>query len=207
LEEVKVIFTIEAQKRTNTKHSELTALRQQGLIPAVIYGKDLESTPIAIKRNDFLKCYKKSFQELSFYEIILNGKKYHTILKDKQIHPVSRDFLHLDFMLVQATAIMEFEIPLQFIGEPIGVKNGGLLETLQRTVKISCKAEDAPEEIPIDISDLQIGDSLHIKDLPQGNWQYKDSPDTALVVVLAPKVEVAEAPEEAAEVRVEENTE
>ncbi len=202
-----MIFTIEAQKRTNTKHSELTALREQGLIPAVIYGKALESTPIAVKRNEFLKCYKKSFQELSFYEIILDGQKYHTILKDKQIHPVSRDFLHLDFMLVEATAMMEFEIPLQFVGEPIGVKTGGFLETLQRTVKISCKAEDAPEEITIDISGMQIGDSLHIKDLPQGNCQYKDSPDTALLVVLTQRVEEAEAPKEAEEVSTEEKTE
>jgi len=110
-------------------------------------------------------------------------------------------------MLVEATAMMEFEIPLQFIGEPIGIKSGGFLETLQRTVKISCKAEDAPEEITIDISGLQIGDSLHIKDLPQGNWQYKDSPDTTLLVVLAQRMEEPAAPKEPAEVSVEEKTE
>ena len=197
-----MIFTIEAQKRTNTKHSELTALRQQGFIPAVIYGKALESTPIAVKKNEFLKCYKKSFQELSFYEIILDGQKYHTILKDKQIHPVTREMLHLDFMVVSAGAIIEVEVPIIITGEPIGVKEGGMMEIVQRNVKISCKANEIPDELTLDVSNLKIGESLHIRDLPQGNWQVKEHSDVTLVAIHAPRAEVVEekpaapAPEE-----------
>jgi large subunit ribosomal protein L25 len=192
-----VIFTLEAQPKQTSKKSELNALRRQGMIPAVLYGKSVESTPIAIDRGKFQQCYKKSFNELAFYEIVLNGTKYHTILKDKLIHPVTRNILHIDFMVVEESAQMEFEVPIQFVGEAVGTKEGGFVDVIQRSVKITCRAKDIPEEISLDISALKVGDALHIKDLPAGNWQYKDHSDITLVVVHAKKTEEAPAAAEA----------
>lgn len=192
-----MIFTLEAQPKQTSKKSELNALRRQGLIPAVLYGKSVESTPIAIDRGKFQQCYKKSFNELAFYEIVLNGTKYHTILKDKLIHPVTRNILHIDFMVVEESAQMEFEVPIQFVGEAVGTKEGGFVDVIQRSVKITCRAKDIPEEISLDISALKVGDALHIKDLPAGNWQYKDHSDITLVVVHAKKTEEAPAAAEA----------
>ncbi|HOY84450.1 MAG: 50S ribosomal protein L25 [Candidatus Cloacimonetes bacterium] len=192
-----MIFTLEAQPKQTSKKSELNALRRQGMIPAVLYGKSVESTPIAIDRGKFQQCYKKSFNELAFYEIVLNGTKYHTILKDKLIHPVTRNILHIDFMVVEESAQMEFEVPIQFVGEAVGTKEGGFVDVIQRSVKITCRAKDIPEEISLDISALKVGDALHIKDLPAGNWQYKDHSDITLVVVHAKKTEEAPAAAEA----------
>lgn len=184
-----MIFTLEAETRTTTKKSELNALRNTGMIPGVLYGKDLPSTSIAVKGNEFMQCYKKSFNELAFYEITLEGKKYHTILKDKLVHPVQRNILHLDFLVVPAKAQMDFDVPVRFQGEAIGTKEGGFIDVVQRTVKISCIASEVPEEIDLDVSALHVGESLHVKDLPQGKWTYKDNPDVTLVVVHAKKVE------------------
>ncbi len=184
-----MIFTLAAEKRTTTKKSELTALRTAGMIPAILYGRSIESQPIAVKQGEFMQCYKKSFNELAFYELNLNGKTYHTILKDKLVHPVDRNILHLDFMVVPAAVEMEFEVPVHFIGEPIGNKEGGFSDIIQRTVKISCLAKDVPDGIDLDVSLLNVGESLHIKDLPQGKWQYKDHSDVTLIVVHAKKVE------------------
>ncbi len=192
-----MIFTLEAQPKQTSKKSELNALRRQGMVPAVLYGKSVESTPIAIDRGKFQQCYKKSFNELAFYEIVLNGTKYHTILKDKLIHPVTRNILHIDFMVVEESAQMEFEVPIQFVGEAVGTKEGGFVDVIQRSVKITCRAKDIPEEISLDISALKVGDALHIKDLPAGNWQYKDHSDITLVVVHAKKTEEAPAAAEA----------
>lgn len=196
-----MIYTLDAKQRTTTKRSELTALRASGMIPAVLYGKNMESTPISLDKGAFLQCYKKSFNELTFYEIVLEGKKYHTILKDKLIHPVMRNILHIDFMVIQESALMEFDIPVQFIGEAAGVKEGGFTDIVQRTVKIVCRAKDVPEEIKMDVSPLRVGDSLHVRDLPTGTWQYKDHADVTLVVVHAKKAEeiVASAAAPAAE--------
>ncbi len=194
-----MIFNLEAQKRTTTKRSELSALRRQGMIPAVLYGKSVESIPISIDRGTFMQCYKKSFNELAFYELELEGAKHHTILKDKLIHPVTRNILHIDFMVVEESAQMEFEVPVQFVGEAAGTKEGGFMDVVQRSVKITCRAKDIPEDIKLDVSGLHVGDSLHVKDLPDGKWQYKDHPDVALVVVHAKKVEEAPVTEAAPE--------
>lgn len=201
-----MIFTLEAKKRNTTKKSELTALRAAGMIPAVMYGKDTDSTSIAIDKGEFQQCYKKSFNELAFYEIKLDGKTYHTILRDKLVHPVSRNILHIDFMIVQASTQMEFEVPVQFVGEPAGNKEGGFTDVIQRSVKISCLAKDVPDEFKLDISTLKVGESMHVKDLPQGAWQFKDNMDVTLVAIHAKKVE-ATAPAEAAIEPKEDKTE
>lgn len=198
-----MIFNLNAHKRTTNRKSDLTALRSNGMIPAVIYGKDHPSMPIAVSSNEFHLCYKKSLNELAFFEISLDGEKYHTILKDKLIHPVGRHILHMDFMIVQDSARLDVDIPVQFIGEAIGTKEGGFVDVIQRTVKLSCRAKDMPEDIKLDISKLHVGDSLHIRDLPAGSWQYKDHADVTLVVVHAKKHEEVKpavpAPEASAE--------
>ncbi|MDP2172777.1 MAG: 50S ribosomal protein L25 [Candidatus Cloacimonadaceae bacterium] len=199
-----MIFTLDAEKRTMGKKSELSALRASGLIPAVLYGAETESTPISVNKNEFTKYFKKSFTELAFWEIILEGKTYHTILKDKLVHPVRRDVMHIDFMVVGAKAEMEFDIPIHFDGEAIGTREGGFVDMIQRTVKLSCIASNLPGELRLDITDLKVGESKHVRDLPMGKWTYKDHADNTLVVIhpkrteaptTATAVEKPEAPE------------
>lgn len=190
-----MILSIEAVKRITEKKSDLVELRNNGFIPAVIYGEGIEALSIAVKSAEFTKIYKKSIGEMAFYDVNVESKKYHCILKDKQVHPVRRDFLHLDFMAVKAKTHVEVEIPLKFVGEPIGLKSGGLMDILLRNVKISCQANQVPQDIEIDISKLEVGSSLHIGDLPQGIWQYKDNDDIAIIVIHAKKVDTAAEPE------------
>jgi len=184
-----MIFTLEAQTRKTVRKSDLTKLRAQGMIPAVLYGPELDAMSISIDKAEFTRCYKKSFNELAFYEIELGGKKYHTILKDKLIHPVGRHILHIDFMMVPATAQMEFEVPIRFIGEAIGTHEGGFVDIVQRSVKLVCQANKVPEGLDLDISNLHVGDSLHVDALPKGEWTVKDHDEVTLVVVHAKKTE------------------
>jgi large subunit ribosomal protein L25 len=196
-----MIFTLKAEPRNTVKKSDLTKLRASGMIPAVVYGAGVEATKLSVQDNEFMKCYKKSFKELAFYELELNGKKYHTILKDKQIHPVRRNFLHLDFLVLDPDSVMEIEIPLNYVGEPVGTKEGGFMDIIQRSIKVQCKVTDIPEGLHLDVTDMQVGDAKHVGDLPKGNWTYKDSDDITLVVIhaKASTVEPAEGEEEAAE--------
>nr|MDK2851131.1 large subunit ribosomal protein [Candidatus Cloacimonadota bacterium] len=180
-----MIFTLKAEPRNTVKKSDLTKLRASGLIPAVVYGAGVEATKLSVRDNEFMKCYKKSFTELAFYELELDGKKYHTILKDKQIHPVMRNFLHLDFLVLDPDSVMEIEIPLNYIGEPIGTKEGGFMDIIQRSIRIQCKVTDIPEDLELDVSDMQVGDAKHVSDLPKGKWTYKDNDDITLVVIHA----------------------
>lgn len=187
-----MIFNLKATPRKTIRKSDLHTLRAGGMIPAVIYGPKRESISVSISKGDFTQMYKKSFAEVSFWDIELNGNQFHTILKDKQIHPVTREMLHLDFMIVSAEAIIEVEVPIIIKGEPQGVKEGGMMEIVQRYVKISCKANEIPEDLILDVSNLKIGESLHIRDLPKGNWQVKEHSDVTLVSIHAPRTEIVE---------------
>jgi len=182
-----MILNVDAEKRVTQRKSDLTELRKKGYIPAVIYGEGTDPISIALNKAEFGKIYKKSIGELAFFDLNVEGKKYHTILKDKQIHPVGRHFLHLDFMAVKAKTHVEIDVPIKFVGEPIGIKTGGIMDVIQRTVKISCLANQIPEDIEVDISKLGVGDSIHISGLPQGKWQYKDHSDVTLIVIHAKK--------------------
>jgi len=194
-----MIFTLNATPRQTVRKSDLTTLRAGGDIPAVIYGPDMESISITLNKADLSQKYKKSFAEVSFWEIELEGKKYHTILKAKQIHPVTRHFLHADFLMVSEESMMEIDIPIKFTGEAIGTKEGGMVDVLQRHVKVTCKATDIPEDLELNVSHLKVGDSLHVSDLPKGKWTIKDHADIALVVVHPKKKEAPVAVAEEAE--------
>ncbi len=188
-----MIFTLNAEPRHTVRKSDLTTLRAEGKIPAVIYGPKMESLPISLNKGEFTQLYKKSFAEVSFWEIESQGKKFHTILKDKQVHPVSRNVLHLDFMVVEKSAVIELEVPINYVGDPIGTQEGGMIDVLHRNIKIACKADAIPEELTVDISKLNVNESLHVKDLPKGNWTFKEHDDVAIVVIHPKKREEAAA--------------
>ncbi|HNX38408.1 MAG TPA: 50S ribosomal protein L25 [Candidatus Cloacimonadota bacterium] len=190
-----MIFTLNASLRNTPKSSDLTKLRAEGCIPAVIYGPGIESIPVTLKKSEFMACYKKSFNEVSFYEIELDGKKYHTLLKEKQPHPVTREFLHLDFMIIPVESLIEIEVPVKFVGDPAGLKEGGMVDIIHRMVKISCKANAIPEDIELNVSNLKVGESMHVRDLPAGDWHIKENMDNTLIVVHPKKKEEAAAAE------------
>ncbi|MCB5234923.1 MAG: 50S ribosomal protein L25 [Candidatus Cloacimonetes bacterium] len=191
-----MIFTLQAESRETIRKSDLTQLRAAGKIPAVIYGKGVDTIKIALSDREFMKCYKQSFTELSFYDIVLDGKKYHTMLKDRQIHPVQRNFLHLDFLAVSEDTTIEVDIPVNYIGEAKGTLEGGFVDILQRTVKVVCKAGETPDGFEIDVTNMEIGDSKQIGDLQKGSWTFKDTDDVAIVVVQGRMAEeVAETAE------------
>ncbi len=191
-----MIFKIEAVQRKTERKSDLNKLRKEGFIPAVVYGKGIEPLDITMDKTEFMKLYKKSFNELVFYEVMVGGIEYHTLLKERQIHPVSREILHVDFMVVPHDQMIELDIPLKFVGTPEGVKEGGIMDVVRRTLRIQCLEKNIPQDIEVDISNLQIGEAFHVHQLPEDKWNVKDNPENALVTIQAKKVETAAAPAE-----------
>ncbi|MFW5628505.1 MAG: 50S ribosomal protein L25 [Candidatus Cloacimonadaceae bacterium] len=190
-----MIFTLQAEPRETIRKSDLTQLRAAGKIPAVIYGKGVDTIKIALSDREFMRFYKRSFTQLSFYEIHVEGKKYHTMLKDRQIHPVQRNFLHLDFLAVSEDTTIEVDIPVNYIGEAKGTLEGGFVDILQHAVTVSCKVSETPDGFEIDVSDMEIGDSKQIGDLPKGSWTFRDTDDVAIVVVQGLMAEEVEEDE------------
>jgi len=196
-----MIFKIEATERKTVKKSDLSKLRRDGFIPGVVYGHGVEPISISLDKADFMKLYKKSFNELVFYEVQYAGKEYHTLLKERQMHPVSREILHVDFMVIPPHQMIDVEVPLKFVGTPIGTKEGGFMDIVQRMLRIQCVEDAIPEDIEVDISHLIVGEALHVRQVPKGDWVVKDHPDSALVTIHSKKTEaapVADAKPEAA---------
>ncbi|MFC1887807.1 50S ribosomal protein L25 [Candidatus Cloacimonadota bacterium] len=186
---------IEAQLRTKGKKSDVKNLRKQGLIPAVIYGEGNEGIMINLEKTPFMKLYKTTIGEMAFYDITVEGKTYNAIMKDKQVHPVTRDYMHIDFLEMHKGNTLTLEIPINYVGEAKGVHTGGSLDVHIRRLEVTCLPKDIPQDIEVDVSELEIGDSIHLGDIDLPNMETKLSDSTTLVAVRAPRAEVEEEPE------------
>lgn len=197
-------LNLEAELRKKGKRSDLNELRKAGFIPGIIYGEGKEGIPISIPKISFLKLYKKTIGEMVFYDISVDNKKIKTVIREKQIHPVSREILHIDFLELHKGKEVTLEVPIKIIGDAPGTHEGGLLEVLVRKIEISCLPKDVPEEIEVDVSNLNIGDVIHFSQIKSEDMQTKLQGDTTIVAVRAPrKIEEVEKAEEIEEEAIE----
>jgi len=196
---------IDAKKRDLGKRSNLTELRNKGFIPGIIYGNGQEGIKISFNARNYTREYKKTIGEVAFFDINVDGKTYKTFIKEKQIHPLTREIVHIDFLELHKGRSLTIEVPINFIGEALGIKEGGVLEIIQRTVQVTCLPKDIPDEIRVDISKLNIGDSIHFRDIDVSkDIETNFSDDTTIVSLGLPTI--MEEPEEV-EVEGEEGAE
>lgn len=199
---------VEALKRELGRKSEINQMRKNGFIPAILYGPNRESMPIKLEKGSFLKIYRKTIGELAFFDLNIDNKKYRTIIKDKQIHPVTREIEHIDFMEIRQDAKITVKIPFRIEGTPVGVKNGGFLEVLLREVEASSLPKDLVEDILIDVSALEIGNSITVGDVSIENVEFLVGNDVPIVIVHPPKAaEVDTSTDEEGSVTLEKKSE
>ncbi len=182
---------IKAKTRKIEKRSDLNRYRKEGFIPAVVYGGGKEGKNILIDKIDFQKGYRKTIGNVAIFDIEIDGEEYPTFIKDKQIHPVTREFVHIDFVELHKGKPITLEIPFNFVGVAKGSKEGGVVEYLLRTIEISCLPKDLPEEIEVDISNIGVGEALHFSEitLPE-NITTTMADTTTLVSVKEPKMHI-----------------
>lgn len=205
------ILKLSATIRKETGKGAARRLRKKGMLPAVIYGYKTSSTPLAIDSKQLKKVIVggKSERKLLGLSIEGNGEPIEktVMIKELQINPVKRHYLHIDFFEVAMDEEITIPIPIKLIGEPEGVKIGGVLQQVRRELEIRCLPSQIPDNLEIDVSSLHIGDSVHLKDvqLPPGIKALEDA-DLTIATVLAPTIE-KEVVEEAVEEKAEEEEE
>jgi len=177
-------------------------LRKEGIIPGVVYGKMKEPIHVQVERGAFARALHTSAGENVVLNLKLNNSKkaaVTVILKDMQHHIINDKVEHIDFQEISLTDKIQVKVHVQPKGEAAGVQQGGVLDVIHHEISIECLPTQIPEKLTIDISELQIGDSLHIKDLtfPEG-VECLDDLEDVLLVVHAPKVETEEEAEEEA---------
>jgi len=173
-------------------------LRRDGRVPAVVYGHGLTPLSLAVDRRDL---YTALHTEAGFNALInlqVEGEDYLTVAREVQRHPVRGDIVHLDFIRISLDENIEAEVPVEFTGIPIGVREQkGIVETVHASVVVSCLPTAIPSHITIDISDLRVGDSARVADLPElPGVAYVTDSDHLLVMCVIPaaaQVEVVAA--------------
>jgi len=189
---------LEAKLRTKKGKVYSRKLRKEGLIPAVLYGGKKESLPVEVNVRDLEKIFltgEGSNVIINLQLSNVNGNPVETVLiKDFQQDPITRAFLHVDFLRVSLREKITAHVPLVLVGEAPGVKEAGILEHFLRELTIRCLPLEIPHHIEVNVSQLIIGESIHVRDLkiPEGIEVLSD-PDQVVVTIGVPsKLEAEE---------------
>ncbi len=193
---------LSAERREGTGRSAVRKLKARGLVPAVIYGGKEKPEPLQVTRRDMTALLSHASGENILVELEIegDGKNRLALVQEVQHSPVGGDILHIDFHSVTMDEVIEAEVPVESIGTAEGVKTyGGLLEQNLRSLEIECLPGDLPDKITVDVSALNIGDSIHVHDLPlPSGVKTRVHPDLTVISVLAPTVEEEPVAAEAA---------
>jgi large subunit ribosomal protein L25 len=194
---------LSARPRSEAGRNAVSLVRARGAVPAVIYGAKDVATNLEVEKRDIENLLARAVSENILVQLEINDGQKTTsrlsLIQEVQHHPVRGEIIHVDFHAVSMNEEIDAEVVLEPEGEPVGVKTfGGLLQQSMRLLPIRCLPQDLPEIIVVDVSGLNIGDTLHVRDikLPPGVTAV---PDEELTVFLVSEPTVAEEPVAASE--------
>ena len=192
------------ERRSSTGKGVARKLRAQGKIPGVCYGKGAPAIPLSLVPTDLIKALDKEKGANTLLKLEIQGgepEEKLVLLKEHQMHPLTRKLLHADFIEVSEGESIKVEVPLVLTGRSKGVKAGGTLSQPRRKLLVECTPDKIPAKIELDVTELDLGDSIHIDELqmPEGVKAVYDRVFTVAVVVAPSSLKEVAAEEEAAE--------
>ncbi len=196
---IQMAVKLKATKREDLTKSTTKQIRNEGRVPAVIYGKAKDAQSISVDSVELVKTVRDEGRNAIISLNIENDKPVDVMLHEYQIDPLRDELVHADFYIVNMSEEMDVEVPLRLEGEAQGSKDGGVLQQPLYELQVRAKPGDIPEEIVVDISELAIGDTIAIADLPKAsNYEFLEDEDTTIATVLPPDTldDVEEAPDE-----------
>ena len=183
-------LNLPAETRERAGKGASRALRREGRVPAVVYGGKEEPLAIHVEEKLLVKQLGTGHFLNSIVEIEVGGKKLRTLPKDVAFHPVSDRPLHADFLRLSKDATVHVNVPVHFTNEDAspGLKRGGVLNMVRHELELICEADKIPEDIRIDVTGLDIGDSIHISSvtLPKGSTSAITDRDFTIATIVAP---------------------
>jgi large subunit ribosomal protein L25 len=193
--------TLNAARRTETGKGAARSLRRDGRIPGVVYGHGEDTLSISLDAHDFGKLISGISVENTVLELKIDGAAdSRALIREVQWHPYKPVILHVDLYQVHAGEKVHLEIPVRVEGNPLGVRDqGGVLQQVRHELSIECLPKDIPERITIDVSELEIGDSIHVRDIEVPGATILADGDLTLVTVVPPTLAKVEDEEEAEE--------
>lgn len=193
------VIQLKGSRRESVGKGGARKARAAGLIPAVIYGHGETPIPVAVVAREFEVALRSHKGGNAIVNLNVAGNEVTTLVRDVQYDPLSRLVVHLDFQHISLTEQIEVEVVVHFVGTPVGVKDGGgILEHIVRTVQVRCLPTAIPARIDVDVTALNVGDSVHVRDIQVQGFTLFTEGDVTLGTVVAPTVEVVATPVEGA---------
>ena len=190
------VAAIQAERRVGAGKGVARALRRGGRVPGVIYGGAEDTLAISLEASLITREHERGGFFSRPYSLDVDGNNLRVLAREVQLHPVTSAVLHVDFLRLTGDSEVNVDVPVEFLNEELspGVKRGGVLNIVRRTVELVCRADSIPEVIEADIGELEIGDSVKISaiDLPEGVRPSIADRDFTIATVAAPTVMVEE---------------
>ena len=191
---------LEVKERERKGSAEARRLRKAGYVPGVLYGRGKPSHAISVPERELRRVLTRQAGLHAILDVVLEGQStsHASILKDYQQDPIRGHISHIDLQEVRLDRPIQASVAVQLVGEPTGVKEGGVLSQVQREINVEALPMEIPEHIDLDVSGMAIGDTLRLADLPPHEGvTYLDDPDeTVLATVGAPTQIIEPEPEE-----------
>jgi len=200
-------FVVNAQPRRDAGKGASRRLRRQGLVPAIVYGAHREPEMVSLVHNELVRHLEKEAFYSQVLDLEVGDKTEKVVIKDLQRHPAKPFVLHLDFQRVSADEKIRMMVPLHFLNEDSakGVKEGGVVSRNLTEVEVSCLPKDLPRYIELDMTEMAVGDSVHLSQIPLSEGvalAHAPDPDVPIVTIHSARVheeEMGESGEEGAE--------
>jgi large subunit ribosomal protein L25 len=197
--------TLSARVRTDIGKGAARKLRSAKQVPGVIYGHKRAPQALALDERELERMLDRVSAETTVVELNIDGSTSRTLIRDIQRHPFKRQILHVDFLELVAGELVTVNVPVVVVGSPLGVRTaGGVLDQIMREVSVEVDPSNIPNHVDVDVTELDLNDSLHVSDLkvPDG-VRVLDDAEATVCVVVPPRVEAEPAPVEAAEAPAE----
>jgi len=183
-------LTLPAEARDRAGKGASRALRREGRVPAVIYGGKEEPTPIHVEAKELVRQLGSGHFMNSIVMIDIGGKQVRTLPKDVTLHPVTDRPVHVDFLRLSKDSKIHVAVPVVFVNEEAspGLKKGAVLNVVRHELELVCESDKIPEEIQLDVTGLEVGDSIHISHvkLPEGSASAITDRDFTIATIVAP---------------------
>jgi len=200
-------ITLKAERRSDRGKGAARQARMRGQIPAVIYGRGREPVALTLVLHEFQRALAGHSAGSTVIDLSIAGEPVKTLIREIQRHPYKPRILHIDFMEIHAGQQLTVNVPVRLVGSPEGVKNaGGVLDQVLREVEIEVLPRNIPDHIDLDVSPLEINQSMHVSDLEVPNAKVLTDQAKTICAVVPPRVELevtAEVPEELEEAEPE----
>ena len=178
---------LETERRADSGKGVARKLRAAGRVPAVFYGHDQEATPLSVDAREMVHVLRSSGGSNVLLDLMVDGTAHLAMPREIQRDHIHNKLIHIDFLAVSRTETITVDVPVIEFGDAAGVKEGGVVEHHLRDLRVECLPQDVPEQLDVDISELNIGDMIHVRDVvvPAG-VTVLTNPDDAVLSVITP---------------------